>query len=176
MPSSTDVCLLPWKTERLQIRWLPDRENRATFTLSSPQNACNNREVTSAPEPRPPKKQLKPGQVNLDLIPKDWALTPLQGKRAYVAGWTQKPFSIEEVKAELEEGRATGVGLITGQWSNEGGLVWVDIDGPEAIPALEALAGGPLDTVLPSTLSISSGKEGRQRLLYSIPNAKLSLR
>jgi hypothetical protein len=112
VPSSTDVCLLPWKTERLQIRWLPDRENRATF--------------------------------NLDLIPKDWALTPLQGKRAYVAGWTQKPFSVDEIRAELEEGRASGVGLITGQWSNEGGLVWVDIDGPDAIPALEALAGGPL--------------------------------
>ena len=46
---------------------------------------------------------------------------------------------------------------------------------PDAIPALEALAGGPLDTVLPPTLSISSGKEGRQRLLYSVPNAKLSL-
>jgi hypothetical protein len=131
--------------------------------------------VTSAPEPRPPKKQLKPGQINLDLIPKDWALTPLQGKRAYVAGWTQKPFSVDEIRAELEEGRASGVGLITGQWSNEGGLVWVDIDGPDAIPALEALAGGPLATVLPPTLSISSGKEGRQRLLYSVPSAKLGL-
>ena len=175
MLTSTDVCLLPWKTERLQIVGQSDRENRATFTLSSLQNACNTREVTASSEPRPPKKQLQPGQINLDLIPKDWALTPLQGKRAYVAGWTQKPFSVEEIKAELEEGRASGVGLMTGQWSNEFGLVWVDIDGPDAIPALEALAGGPLDTVLPPTLSISSGKEGRQRLLYKVPSAKLSL-
>ena len=131
--------------------------------------------TTAAPEPQRPRKHLKPGQIDLDLIPIDWALTPLNGKRAYVAGWTQSPYSIEQIQRELEEGRATGVGLITGQWSNEGGLIWVDIDGPEAIPALEELAGGPLDVVFPPTLTISSGKEGRMRMLFSVPSAKISL-
>ena len=131
--------------------------------------------TTAAPEPQRPKKHLRPGQIDLGLIPPDWALTPLNGKRAYVAGWTQTPYSIEEIRRELEEGRATGVGLITGQWSNEGGLIWADIDGPEAIPAIEELAGGPLDVVFPPTLTISSGKEGRQRMLYSIPTSKISL-
>lgn len=131
--------------------------------------------TTATPEPQRPRKHLRAGQIDLDLIPIDWALTPLNGKRAYVAGWTQSPYSIEQIQRELEEGRATGIGLLTGQWSNEGGLIWADIDGPEAIPALEELAGGPIDVVFPPTLTISSGKEGRLRMLYSVPAAKMSL-
>jgi len=129
----------------------------------------------AAPEPTPPKKHLSPGQINLDLIPQDWALTPLSGKRAYVAGWTSQPYSIAQIQEELESGRATGIGLMTGQWSNEGGLIWVDIDGPDAIPALEELAGGPLHAIFPPTLSITSGKPGRLRLLYSIPASKMQM-
>lgn len=129
----------------------------------------------ASPEPTPPKKHLLPGQINLDLIPQDWALTPLSGKRAYVAGWTSQPYSIAQIQAELESGRATGIGLMTGQWSNEGGLIWADIDGPDAIPALEELAGGPLHTIFPPTLSITSGKPGRLRLLYSIPASKMQM-
>jgi len=131
--------------------------------------------TTATPEPQRPRKHLKPGQIDLNLIPPDWALTPLNGKRAYVAGWTTSPYTVEQIQQELDQGRATGVGLLTGQWSNEGGLVWVDIDGPDAIPELEELAGGPLDVVFPPTLTISSGKEGRMRMLYSIPTAKLPM-
>ena len=131
--------------------------------------------TTATPEPQRPRKHLKPGQIDLDLIPPDWALTPLNGKRAYVAGWTQSPYSPEQIRQELDQGRATGVGLMTGQWSNEGGLIWVDIDGPDAIPALEELAGGPLDVIFPPTLTISSGKPGRQRMLYSVPSAKMQM-
>lgn len=127
------------------------------------------------PEPKRPRQHIDPGEINLDLIPIDWALTPLRDKRAYTAGWTSKPFSVDEIKVELEEGRATGVGLMSGQWSNEGGLVWVDIDGPEALPVLEELAGGPIHTIFPETLTISSGKPGRQRMLYWIPSSKISL-
>ncbi len=127
---------------------------------------------TETPEPN---KNLKPGQINFDLIPIDWALTPLQGKRAYVAGWTTQPYSIEEIKREFNQGKATGVGLITGVWSNSGGLVWVDIDGTEAIKGLEELAGAPISAAFPPTLTISSGKEGRQRMLFSVPAAKLDL-
>ncbi len=125
--------------------------------------------------PQEPNNQLKPGEIKLDLIPAHWPLTPLKDKRAYVAGWTSQPYSIDRVQEELKEGRATGVGLISGQWSNEGGLIWIDIDGPDAIPELEKLGGGPLDTIFPPTLTISSGKPGRQRMLYSIPTSKLRL-
>ena len=130
---------------------------------------------TASPEPKKPNTHLTPGEINLDLIPQHWPLTPLKDKRAYLAGWTSQPYSIEQVKKELEAGNATGIGLISGQWSNEGGLVWIDIDGPEAIPALEEIAGAPLDAIFPSTLTISSGKPGRQRMLYSIPTAKIPL-
>ena len=130
---------------------------------------------TASQSPKEPNPQLTPGEINLNLIPPGWALTPLRDKRAYVAGWNSHPYSIEQIKRELEEGRATGIGLISGQWSNEGGLVWVDIDGPDAIPALEELAGGPLSAIFPPTLTISSGKPGRQRMLYSIPTSKLAL-
>ena len=130
--------------------------------------------TASLPE-KEPNNNLTPGEINLDLVPQDWALTPLRDKRAYVAGWNSHPYSIEQIKRELEEGRATGVGLISGQWSNAGGLIWVDIDGPDAIPALEEIAGGPLSAIFPATLTISSGKPGRQRMLYSIPTAKLPL-
>jgi len=130
---------------------------------------------TASPDPKKPNYSLTAGQINLDIIPQDWALTPLRDKRAYIGGWTSHPYSIDQVRQELEEGRATGVGLISGQWSNEGGLVWVDIDGPDAIPELEKLGGGPLSTIFPATLTITSGKPGRQRMLYKVPTAKLSL-
>ena len=93
---------------------------------------------------RPPRKALQPGEINLDLVPEDWALTPLNGKRAYVSGWTSNPYTINQIKEELSAGRATGIGLLSGQHCNEYGLIWVDIDGEEAIPAIEALGGGPL--------------------------------
>ena len=130
---------------------------------------------TASQEPKRPDKHLKAGEINLDLIPAHWPLTPLRDKRAYIAGWTSQPYSIERIRQELEDGAATGVGLISGQWSNEGGLIWVDIDGPDAIPELEALAGGSINTIFPPTLTVSSGKEGRQRMLFSIPSSKLSL-
>ena len=126
--------------------------------------------ATATPEPN---KHLKAGEINFDYIPRDWALTPLKGKRAYIAGWTSQPYSIDQIKSEFDQGKATGIGLITGQWSNEGGLVWVDIDGPAAIKDLEELAGAPLSAAFPPTLTISSGKEARQRMLFSISVKKL---
>ena len=61
---------------------------------------------TETPEPN---KHLKAGEINFDLISTDWALPPLQGKRAYVAGWTTQPYSIDEIKREFNQGKATGV-------------------------------------------------------------------
>ena len=127
---------------------------------------------TETPEPN---KHLKAGEINFDLIPTDWALTPLQGKRAYVAGWTTQPYSIDEIKREFDQGKATGVGLITGVWSNSGGMIWVDIDGTGAIKDLEELAGAPISAAFPPTLTISSVKPDRQRMLFSVPAAKLKL-
>ena len=65
---------------------------------------------TATPEPN---KHLKAGEINFDYIPRDWALTPLQGKRAYIAGWTSQPYTLDQIKREFDQGKATGVGLIT---------------------------------------------------------------
>ena len=51
---------------------------------------------TATPEPN---KHLKAGEINFDFIPRDWALTPLQGKRAYIAGWTSQPYTLDPNKA-----------------------------------------------------------------------------
>ena len=40
---------------------------------------------------------LKPGEINLSLIPVDWPLTPLgENKNPYKAGWQNKPFTVKE--------------------------------------------------------------------------------
>ena len=67
---------------------------------------------TASPEPKRPDNQLRPGEINLELIPAHWPLTPLKDKRAYVAGWTSQPCSIDRIRQELESGNATGVGLL----------------------------------------------------------------
>lgn len=130
--------------------------------------------TTATPEPKPPHKHVSPGQINLDLIPVDFPLTPLQGKKAYLPGWTQDPKTIGEIKRELEDGRATGVGLLCGQWSNDLALIFVDIDGEDAIPAIEALGGGSLYEIFPPTLTITSGKPGKLRMLFQVPPNRVS--
>ena len=124
-------------------------------------------------EPNPPRKHLGPGQINLDLIPVDFPLTPLRGKKAYLPGWTTDPKTLNEIKKELEEGRATGVGLLCGQWSNELALIMVDIDGEEAIPEIESLGGGCLESIFPPTLTVSSGRAGRMRMVFRVPTDKI---
>lgn len=126
-------------------------------------------------EPTPPHKHLGPGEIDLDLIPSDFPLTPLRGKKAYLPGWTTDPKTVSFVRTELEEGRATGVGLLCGQWSNELAIIMVDIDGEEAIPSIEELGGGPLHSIFPPTLTISSGKPGRMRMVFRVPADKVSM-
>ena len=125
--------------------------------------------TTATPEPKPPHKHLSPGEINLDLIPVDFPLTPLQGKKAYLPGWTSDPKTVSEVRKELEEGRATGVGLLCGQWSNDLALIFVDVDGEDAIPVIEQLGGGPIAEIFPPTLTITSGKPGKFRMLFRVP-------
>ena len=52
---------------------------------------------TASPEQQP-NYQITAGEINLDLIPQDWALTPLRDKRAYLAGWTSQPYTIDQIK------------------------------------------------------------------------------
>ena len=123
--------------------------------------------------PTPPRKSLHPGQINLDYLPVDFPLTPLQGKKAYLPGWTSNPQTLKEIERELSEGRATGVGLLCGQWSNELALIFVDVDGEDAIPAIEKMGGGPISEIFPPTLTVSSGKPGKFRMLFRVSPEKV---
>jgi hypothetical protein len=114
---------------------------------------------------------LEPGQINLSLIPVDWPLTPLgNNKNPYVSGWQNKPFTVNDIAHEIEEGLCKAVGLLSGPIYNEPyGFVWVDIDGPSVYEKIKELSGSSVEEALPSTLTICSGKEGRERKLYKAP-------
>jgi hypothetical protein len=53
------------------------------------------------------------------------------------------------------------------------GLVWVDVDGPSVYAVIKELADeSDVDKALPPTLTICSGKEGRERKLYRLDREK----
>jgi phage/plasmid-associated DNA primase len=117
---------------------------------------------------------LKPGEIRLDYIPIDWPLTPLGGnKDPYVAGWQNKPFSVREIEEEIITGNCKAIGLLGGPvYNHPYGLVWVDVDGPSVYKLLEDISGLPLQDALPPTLTIFSGKIGRERKLYRLDREK----
>ena len=114
---------------------------------------------------------LEPGQIRLDYLTIDWPLTPLgENKNPYVQGWQNKAFSPQEIEVELAEGLCKAVGLISGPAYNKPyGHVWVDVDGPSVYGLVEKISGQTFAEALPPTLTICSGKEGRERRLYVLP-------
>ena len=117
---------------------------------------------------------LRPGEVRLDLISAEWPLTPLGGnKDPYIPGWQNNPCSVNEIEGEILTGKCKAIGLLSGPVYNlPYGLVWVDVDGPSVYNLIEDLAGDGADKVLPKTLTILSGKVGRERKLYRLPREK----
>ena len=69
-------------------------------------------------------------------LPENWPLVPVSGKRPYQKNWVSRQYDRLEVLAELESGKATGLGLKLGN-----GLLAVDIDGDSAAKLLVKLAG-----------------------------------
>ena len=123
---------------------------------------------------QPESQPLKPGEIRLDLISAEWPLTPLGGnKDPYIAGWQNKPCSLHEIEAEILTGRCKAIGLLSGPVFNlPYGLVWVDVDGPSVYELIEGISDKSVDEALPKTLTILSGKEGRERKLYKLPREK----
>ena len=121
-----------------------------------------------------PQNALRPGEIRLDLIPIDWPLTPLgPNKDPYVAAWQNKPFSPREIEDEILSGDCKAIGLLGGPvYNHPYGLVWVDVDGPTVYKLIEELAEQPFSNALPNTLTILSGKEGRERKLYKLDREK----
>jgi len=120
------------------------------------------------------QQALRPGEIRLDYIPLDWPLTPLGAKKdPYVQGWQGCPFGVKEIEEEIVGGKCKAIGLLGGPAFNQPyGLVWVDVDGPSIYPLVESIAGKSFAEALPPTLTILSGKEGRERKLYRLDREK----
>jgi hypothetical protein len=93
-------------------------------------------------------------------IPYTWPLVPVVGKQPYQKNWVKKECSRSEILAQLETGKATGVGLKLGN-----GLLAVDIDGESAGQLLFKLSG---QNTLPVTTAWTSGRPGRRQYLLSV--------
>lgn len=120
------------------------------------------------------QQALRPGEINLKFIPMDWPLTPLGAKKdPYVNGWQNKPFSVREIEEEIVAGKCRAIGLLGGPvYNHPYGLVWVDIDGPSVYQLVEGISDLSLVDALPPTLTIMSGKIGRERKLYKLSREK----
>ncbi len=90
-------------------------------------------------------------------------LVPLRGKCPYQKGWIYKQYNFSEIFAELETGRATGIGLKLGN-----GFLAVDIDGESAAQLLLKLSGQNTLTDFFATTSWTSGRPGRKQCLFSV--------
>lgn len=121
------------------------------------------------------KFALRPGEIRLDLLPIDWPLTPLgANKDPYVRGWQDKPFSKTEIEAEITTGDCKAIGLIGGPaYNHPYGFVWVDVDGPTVYELVKEISNETdFDVAMPPTLTICSGKAGRERKLYKLHRDK----
>lgn len=115
------------------------------------------------------KQQLQQRLIaGLAEIPDNWALTPVAGKVPFLKGWQKAPQSKEAIKNYIRQGKTTGYGILTGDFS---GLIALDIDGPAAMQELTRLQSEHKGTI-PGTVSFTSGKKGRQQLLFSISQAQ----
>ncbi|WP_293335923.1 bifunctional DNA primase/polymerase [Microcoleus sp. CAWBG58] len=99
-------------------------------------------------------------------IPENWPLVPVSGKRPYQKNWNSRQFNRLEILTELENGKATGIGLKLGN-----GLLAIDIDGDSAAKLLVKLAGENSLADFSATTAWTSGRAGRKQCLFSVPEA-----
>jgi hypothetical protein len=95
-----------------------------------------------------------------------WPLVPVRGKSPYEKNWVNKECDLSKILAELETGKATGVGLKLGN-----GLLAIDIDGDSAWELLKKLAGSNGITAFSETTAWTSGRAGRKQCLFSVAEA-----
>jgi hypothetical protein len=100
---------------------------------------------------------------DLSKIPHHWSLVSVVGKRPCKKNWVNKECSRSEILAELQSGKATGVGLKLGN-----GLLAVDIDGESAAKLLLKLSGQNTLTDFFATTAWTSGRPGRKQCLFSV--------
>jgi hypothetical protein len=100
---------------------------------------------------------------SLLTLPADWIVEPVIGKRPYRKKWTETNLDRLATLAELESGKATGLGLKLGN-----GLLAIDIDGESAAKLLAKLAGENSLIDFAKTTAWTSGRPGRIQYLLSV--------
>src|SRR4028119_944899 len=98
--------------------------------------------------------------LDLSKIPDSWPIVLVVGKRPCEKNWVKKECDRSKILAQLETGKATGVGLKLGN-----GLLAVDIDGESAAKLLLKLSG---QNILPISTAWTSGRPGRRQYLLSV--------
>jgi hypothetical protein len=96
-------------------------------------------------------------------IPYTCPLVPVVGKQPCQKNWVKKECSRSEILAELETGKATGVGLKLGN-----GLLAIDIDGESAAKLLLKLSGKNSLIDFSATTAWTSGRPGRRQYLFFV--------
>ncbi len=114
-------------------------------------------------------------QAGIKLLPENWVLLPVDGHKRPVdpktglllKGWTEAKYTASEILS-LESTHVEAVSTICGEPSN---LLTFDPDGKGAGDTFKDFFGRSIDE-LPPTLTNTSGKEGREKRFYSVPDAQ----
>ena len=104
---------------------------------------------------------------DLSKIPYTRQLVPVAGKQPYEKNWVNKEYDHSKILAELENGKATGIGLKLGN-----GLLAIDFDGLSATKMLAKLAGSNSLDIFSQTTAWTSGRAGRKQCLLSVAEAE----
>lgn len=104
-----------------------------------------------------------------NVFPDWWTFVPVAGKATFVKEWSTKPLSRDLCEQAYKANSGYhGLGVVTGEFS--GGLIALDIDGPEADKRYAKVAADGYDAYgAERTMSWTSGKPGRRQLLYRVP-------
>jgi P4 family phage/plasmid primase-like protien len=114
--------------------------------------------------------QLQPGEINFAFLPENWAYVCCNDRKQPThTNWNKQPLSKSELQLHFDKPGAYQIGILCGPLFNEPeGIVCVDVDGSSIEKLIPQLSGLPLEQALPPTLTILSGKEGRQKRFYKL--------
>ncbi len=107
----------------------------------------------------------------VDALPEDFCLLAVDGRKRPIdaatgillADWTRAKSTSRLLLKRSAHVKA--IGVVCGPSS--GGLLVVDLDGPEAAASFKALTGHSLEE-LPATIAVTSGKPHRQKLFFTV--------
>ena len=127
--------------------------------------------TTTSASPSPDLEGKAIELLRRDVFPAWWAFIPVAGKATYVKEWAKKPLTRELcIEAYKANSGYAGLGVVTGEFS--GGLIALDIDGPEADQRYRDAAGSGYEPYgQESSMSWTSGRDGRRQILYRVPGS-----